>query len=75
MMRMTDETPLVNHSFALPAYVFSGRQNRTSARQPAKPRSGQRGGVYGREDTLHAGKGIEQFDCRDKEKAHARPTI
>ena len=65
MMRMTDETPLVNHSFALPAYVFSGRQNRTSARQPAKPRSGQRGGVYGREDTLHAGKGIEQFDCRD----------
>jgi len=27
-MRMTDETPLVNHSFALPAYVFSGRQNR-----------------------------------------------
>ena len=51
MMRMTDETPLVNHSFALPAYVFSGRQNRTSARQPAKPRSGQRGGVYGREDT------------------------
>jgi len=28
MMRMTDETPLVNHSFALPAYVFSGRQNR-----------------------------------------------
>jgi hypothetical protein len=45
MMRMTDETPLVNHSFALPAYVFSGRQNRTSARQPAKPRSGQRGAV------------------------------
>jgi hypothetical protein len=26
-----------------------------------------------REDILHAGKGIEQFDCRDKEKAHARP--
>ncbi len=28
-----------------------------------------------REDTLHAGKGIEEFNCRDKDETHARPTI
>ena len=36
-MRMTDETPRVNHSFALPACTFSDRQKRTLARQLAEP--------------------------------------
>ena len=42
-MRMTDETPRVNHSFALPACTFSDRQKPTLARQLAEPRIGQNG--------------------------------
>jgi hypothetical protein len=48
---MTDETLRVNHSFAPPMSLFSGRKNRTSARQSAEPRIGRHGRVLLEETT------------------------
>ena len=42
-MRMTDETPHINDSFALQACTFSDRQKRTLARRLAEPGIGQNG--------------------------------
>jgi hypothetical protein len=44
-MRMTDETPRVNHSFDARVANFFSRQNRALARQSAERGIGQRGGV------------------------------